>query len=158
MAQHGVDGDPMKRYEREIAELLEKMDDFIPDKAPRRKKRAPNRRIRRLIRLIQSLNITPTTDITPTSLIIASVVLAFLAYLFHDFFRPVAPLASVASVCLLLAALAMSIIRRRRQIQRRWRGRVIELDNYRSGSFFARLRYRWRRIWKNLWQKPGGKY
>jgi hypothetical protein len=147
----------MKRYEREIAELLEKMDDFVPEKAPRRKKRPPKSRIQQWIRFVLSLPFFSSTSImtiTPTSLIVASIILALMGYLLRDLYRPAAPWASMVSVLLLLSALLVSVTRRRRRNQQRWRGRVIEFESYRSASFLSRLHYYWHRILKSLWQNP----
>lgn len=141
----------MKRYEREIAELLEKLDEFIPDDRPRRPKRALGEKIRRLLRALTS------RSASPTSLIIAAFVLAFLAYILREVFRPAAPYASIGSLVLFVAAIISYAIERRRTPEKRWRGRIIEIESRRKHSF-ADLSRHWRRFWHNLWRGPRNRY
>ncbi|MCL5264235.1 MAG: hypothetical protein M1343_03405 [Chloroflexi bacterium] len=142
----------MKKYEREIADLLDKMDKFIPDESPsHRARRSFDRYIRRAMSAIPSWSTIASWDITPTSLMVASIAFAFAAALLSSILRPAAPLASIASVALLLAAIILQALGRRRRPERRWRGRVIDLDDYRRTSAFG-LGYRWRMVWNRFWR------
>ncbi|MBI2952909.1 MAG: hypothetical protein HYY30_01240 [Chloroflexi bacterium] len=145
----------MKRYEREIAELLDKMDEFIPSERPRRSKRGWSRYFAIYAYRLRNwpggiAQIISARSLSSTTLIIACIALALLAYLLRDLFRPAAPFASIASVAFLIAALLQHAIQRRRAPEKRWRGQVIQMESYRRGRFSS-LGYRWHRIWRDLW-------
>ncbi|MBI4321974.1 MAG: hypothetical protein HY675_26070 [Chloroflexi bacterium] len=133
-----------KKYEREILELLEKMDSFVPEesrfeRAGRRLSQLRQHLLRGVSAAIGQLRISPTT------LLVASLMLAILGYGLHGLVAWVASYISAASLALFLAAFAVHIAnRRKRQTQHRWRGRVIELREYRRGHW-PNLRYYWQR-------------
>ncbi|HWO94189.1 MAG TPA: hypothetical protein VNL92_05435 [Dehalococcoidia bacterium] len=114
------------RVEREIEDILRKIDDFPTEAARRRERRgreAPQASLgQRLARRIGR--------ITPAQLMIASMVLVFAGFLIVDPIEAnVAKYMIIAGLILFFSSFVLSFRpARRQQAPKRWRGRVIEPD------------------------------
>jgi hypothetical protein len=139
---------PHDKYEDEIREILNKMDEFVPDGEERQKRRPPTpppwsgwmTRLRRQLNSYDS-----------TSLMAAMVMFALAAWLLRILsLRPLAALAAILSVACLLIAIGLPLISRRYGAQeRRWRGKIIEYEPYRirrSGSSWQLIWWRIKRF------------
>jgi len=136
--------DKHDRYEEEIREILNRMDNFIPEGSqrpvpPRQPSSPPwngwTMNLRRRLYEYDS-----------NSLLVGWVLLALAGALLHRIYPPFGALAALASVgCLLLAILLPMISRDFGVPERRWRGRVIDYQPARIRRPFS-WRYTWWRI------------
>ncbi len=136
--------DKHDKYEDEIREILNRMDNFIPEGSQRN---VPPRRpspppwsgwmtsFRRNIYRYDS-----------NSLLVGWVLLALVAGLMHKIYPPFGALAALASVACLLGAILLPIVSREfGTTERRWRGQVIDYQPARIRRPFS-WRYTWWRI------------
>lgn len=141
---------PPDRYEDEIREILNKMDDFVPDGSekpkPRRKSPPPwsgwSSRFRRQIYTFDSM-----------SFMAAMVILALAAGLFQRIYPPFAGIAAALSAACLVIAIALPMVSRRYGMpERRWRGKIIDYEPYRikrtGGSSWQYLWYRLKKLFR----------
>lgn len=136
---------PRDKYEDEIRDILNKMDDFIPEERHRPKPRKPasppllNRWAANLRRQLYTSN--------SMSLLAGTVIFALAAGLLHRIYPPFGMLAALASVgCLLLAIAVPMVSRRYGQPEKRWRGKVVDYEPYRFRREGASWKYLWWRI------------
>ncbi len=128
-----------KKYEEEIRELLEHMDDFPDDERAGQPDRPPRRtRTRAPIRFPR-----PSWRPTAAHWLLAVFGLAVLGYILSRYHSPFAPYVSLVSFLLLLAGLVLALLRRRPRVHagpRYWRGQIIELPRRRWWRFWVRNR------------------
>lgn len=137
---------PKDRYEDEIRDLLNRMDNFIPDDGETRNRPRPRpsksggsgdwmNNLRRKLYGYSS-----------ETLLVAWVVTALAAGLLHKIYPPFGALAAIISVGCLLAAILLPVLSRNYgRPERRWRGRVIDTEPVRIRRPFS-WRYTWWRI------------
>jgi hypothetical protein len=134
---------PKDRYEDEIRDLLNHMDNFIPDEGETRNRPRP--------RPSRSGNSGSWMNnfrrklygYSSETFLVAWVVLALLAAVLHKIYPPFGAIAAILSVGCLLAALFLPMISRSYgQPERRWRGRVID-----TNPTPIRRPFSWRYVW-----------
>lgn len=111
-----------QRYQREIEEILDKVNDGVPDggKPRRSKRKSAQPQAPRRARSASGLSLSPSR------LVMAGVVLLIVAFAFNATGLAYAgPLAWVG-IGLFIAAYVMFFTRPRRIVERRWRGQSIE--------------------------------
>jgi hypothetical protein len=140
--------DKMDKYEEEIRDILNRMDTFIPEgsKEPPKlnKFRDPAQQGQQssggtwsgdLRRKVYSYN--------STSFMVGTIVFAISAAILGRVFPSLGMIAALlAVVCLLLAILLPIISRSYGRPEKRWRGKVVELDSYRATPSPS-----WRQAW-----------
>jgi hypothetical protein len=136
--------DKHEKYEDEIREILNRMDNFIPEGSqrsvpPRRPSPPPwSGWTTNLRRRLYGYN--------STSFLVGWVLLALAAGLLHKIYSPFGALAALASVGCLLAAILLPMISREFGTpEHRWRGRTIDYQPARIRRPFS-WRYTWWRI------------
>lgn len=134
----------MKRYEREIEEILQKIVDFPSDSNARRRAKRPGlwSQIRHRIPPI-------SLSFTTNNLTVAAVILTILGFALHDYAPRVAPLASMAAVVLFVAIIYQSFQHRRTRYEKRWRGQVIQFPS-KQRTPWNELRFRLTILWRSL--------
>ena len=131
---------PRDKYEDEIREILNRMDNFVPEggqrERPRRQAPPPwSHWMSDLRRRLYGYN--------STSFLVGFIMLALAAGLLHRIYAPFGLLTALLSVGCLVAALVLPFFSQRYgRPEQRWRGRIIELDSYRPRQPFS-----WRRTW-----------
>jgi hypothetical protein len=111
-----------QKYEREIEEILVRMDDY----RPRRREPFSRRLARTLVRWWRQLKL-PGISVTPAVLMIASLVLVLLSYPVGWVLPQVAgPMATVSLVLLVIGLVMAFLMRGRRGGKPKWRGRDID--------------------------------
>ncbi len=134
--------DKHEKYEDEIRDILNRMDNFIPE-GSQRKKQPPRpspwdswwRDFRRKLHGYSS-----------NSLLVGWVLLALGAALMHKIYPPFGMLMALASVACLLGAIFLPMISRQYGMpERRWRGQLIDYQPSRIRRPFS-WRYYWWRI------------
>lgn len=136
---------PKDKYEDEIRDILNRMDDFIPEgeaKPPPRPRPQPSsprsswgNDLRRQLQGYSS-----------TSLLAGFVLFALAAGILSKIYGPFGMLAALLSVGCLIAAIALPLFSRHYgRPEQRWRGRIIELDSYRPQQPSS-LQRAWRRV------------
>ena len=136
-----------QRYEREIEEILRRMNVASLDRAAQR--RAVGRSWERLFQAL----IQAASAVQPSHLMVAGIVLAMMSYLLGRLMPGVVSWLGLLSLLLFVGAIALSVLRnsRRSRFHPGWRGRTLEVE--RGGAFWAswvrryrewRLRRRWR--------------
>jgi hypothetical protein len=139
---------PHDRYEDEIRDILNKMDEFVPDGEDRPKRRPPTpppwsgwvTKLRRQLSTYDS-----------TALMAAMIVLALGGALLHRIYPPFGVIAAILSVACLLLAIGLPIFSRRYgTTERRWRGNIIDYEPYRIRRSGSSWQYIWWRIKKFL--------
>jgi hypothetical protein len=114
-----------QKYEREIDEILRRMDTFLPaESLPRRLRRRGRAALDAL-----GQRFAGRVSISPTNLMLAGLVLAFLGYLLRTFVPSVSAPISLVALAFFVGALALSISRSRRNPRMGWRGRSIEYSS-----------------------------
>lgn len=132
---------PNEKYEDEIRDILNRMDKFIPDEGAQRRppQSQPNPWavwLSGVRRRLYSYN--------STQLLVSWVMLALAAGLLRKVYPPFGVMAAVLSVACLLGAILLPMLSRQYgQPERRWRGRIIDVQQP------ARLRrpFSWRYTW-----------
>jgi len=135
----------MKRYEREIEEILQKIVDFPSENSVRRTRRPKRSFLDRVRAGIPAVSPTLTTG----NLTFGAILLAILGFALRDFAPSVAPLASMAAVALFVAVIVESLFRRRPRYEKRWRGQVIEFPRKKLAPW-NELRFRITILWRSL--------
>lgn len=136
--------DKHDKYEDEIREILNRIDNFIPEGGqrrvpPRQPRPAPwsgwMASFRRQLYSYSS-----------TQFLVGWVLLALLAGLLHKVYPPFGMMAAIGSVACLLAAILLPMLSRQYgRSERRWRGRVVDYEPIRLRQPFS-WRYMWWRI------------
>jgi hypothetical protein len=139
--------DKMDKYEEEIRDILNRMDSFIPEgsKEPPKlnKYREPSSGQKssggswsgNFRRNLYSYN--------STSFMVGTIVFAISAAILGRIYPPFGMIAALLAVgCLLIAILLPIISRSYGQPEKRWRGKVVELDSYRATPSPS-----WRQTW-----------
>lgn len=138
---------PHDRYEDEIREILNKMDEFVPDgeeRPKRRRQKTPSRWSSWMTKLRRQLN-----GYDSTAYMAAMIVLALAAGLLHRIYPPFGAIAAILSVACLLMAIGLPILSRRYgTAERRWRGKIIDYEPYRIRRSGSSWQYIWWRIKK----------
>lgn len=135
---------PNEKYEDEIRNILNRMDNFIPDenaaqRPPQRQPSSPNPWVIWLNGLRRQLY-----GYNSTSLLVGWVMFALAAGILHKVYQPFGVIAAVLSVTCLLGAILLPLLSRQYgQPERRWRGRVVDFQQP------ARMRrpFSWRYTW-----------
>lgn len=129
---------PKDRVQREIEEILDKLDTFVPEERFTAKMRARRREQAEQARTGPTLwqrVARPFTQITLGHLLIAGIVLFAISYLFDDQLGSIAVWMTVAGVVLAGSAFIISVVNggntrlrvsKGGKVQKRWRGQVIE--------------------------------
>lgn len=135
---------PNEKYEDEIREILNRMDQFIPDEgsSSRQREREPAPRSDWTADLRRKLY-----GYSSTSYLVAFVLLALLAGILRKIYPPFGMMAALLSVACLLAAIALPLLSSRYgRPERRWRGRIIDDREPRPIRRPFSWRYTWWRI------------
>lgn len=135
---------PHDRYEDEIRDILNKMDEFVPDgeEKPKPRPQTPPPWSGWMDRLKRQLY-----GHDSTTYMAATVVLALLAGLLHRVYPPFGSIAAILSVACLLLAIGLPLISRRYGTpERRWRGKIIDYEPYRIKRSGSAWQYLWWRI------------
>lgn len=135
-----------QKYEREIDEILRRMDTFLPRERPHL------RAWRHLRRWLGSLRFVSSLQITPSHLMVAGLVLAMLSYLLRAVLPSLAAPASLIAVALFVGAIGLSIARGRRRRAPNWRGRTIDYSRG-DGLLWDSWLRRWRE-WRRTRRGP----
>lgn len=145
--------EPADKVQREIEELLEKLDNFVPEERLRTKIRARRKQARRpertgpspLQRMTHQLG-----RITLGQVMIAGLILLAVSFLFDGPLGAAAFWVTLAGIILTAGAFILSVVNGRGarstisgRVQRRWRGQVIE---YGDPTTVERVRSWWRRM------------
>lgn len=133
---------PNDKYEDEIRDILNRMDRFIPEDDPRgrRRQQPPPKRPQSdwLVEVRRKL-----ATYNSTSYLVGTIVFALVAGILHRIYPPFGMIAALLSVGCLLAAIVLPMLSRSYgRPEQRWRGRVIELSDYRPRQPFS-----WRLTW-----------
>jgi len=135
-----------QKYEREINEILRRMDTYLP--------REPlHRRVRR--RVGSWLGVWRPwlgVRITPSHLMVAGLVFAMLSYLLRAFLPSLTAPAGLLALALFVGAIALSIAQSRRRRPASWRGRTIDYSPNEGLLWEGWLR-RWRE-WRRTRRGP----
>ncbi|OGO04243.1 MAG: hypothetical protein A2Y60_07115 [Chloroflexi bacterium RBG_13_54_9] len=128
-----------RRYEREIEELLAKMEEFLPEEAP------PRRRARTTL---GSDNFGKAFSswwqrLSAPQLMLVSFLLVAVAFFLRFFAPTVAYFVGISGAFLFVFAFALSFLKKPPPLEKRWRGQVIELPQ--RGSGLSRWLSRWLR-------------
>jgi di/tricarboxylate transporter len=137
---------PHDKYEDEIRDILNKMDDFVPDgeDRPRPRPKAPPPWSGWVARMRLRLN-----GYDSTTFMAAMVMLALGGWLLHKIYPPFGAIAALGSVACLLIAIGLPMISRRYgTTETRWRGKVIDYEPYRIRRSGSTWQYVWWRIKK----------
>jgi hypothetical protein len=141
--------DKPNKYEEEIRDILNRMDSFIPEgsKEPPKlnKYRDPEQQRSSganwsgdLRRKVYSYN--------STSFMVGTIVFAISAAILGRIYPPIGMIAALLAVaCLLMAILLPIVARTYGRPEKRWRGKVVELDSYRASPSPS-----WRQAWWRL--------
>ena len=141
---------PPDKYEDEIREILNKMDDFVPDgeERPKPRRQTPPPwsswmgRFRKQIYTYDSM-----------TFMAAMVVFALAAGLLQRIYPPFAGIAAALGVTCLVIAIGLPMVSRRYgTTERRWRGKIIDYEPYRikrtGGSSWQYLWYRIKKFFR----------
>lgn len=134
--------DKMDKYEEEIRDILNRMDDFIPEGSSRQEPKPQKRQqpkgggwtldFRRRLYTYNS-----------SSFLMGTVLFAIAAAILTKVYQPFGMIAALLSVgCLLIAITLPMISRGYGRPEKRWRGRLIEMDSYRANPSPS-----WRQAW-----------
>ena len=108
-----------QKYEREIDEILRRMDSTLPHEQPHRRL---YRRIRRRLTGLQ----LPTLHVTPSALMVAALLLALLSYVLRAFLPSLTAPAGLLALGAFVGAIVLSVAQNRRRRPSGWRGRPID--------------------------------
>ncbi len=142
---------PPDKYEDEIREILNRMDNFVPDgnEGPRPlRKQQPlpwsgwSSQFRRKVYTLNS-----------TSVLASMVGLALVAAIMMRIYPPFAAIAATLSLACLVLAIALPMVSRRYGMpEKRWRGKVIDYEPYRikrsGGSSWQMLLWQLKRFFR----------
>lgn len=145
--------EPADKVQREIEELLEKLDNFVPEERLRTKIRARRKQARRPERTgpgpLQRMS-HQFGRITLGQVMIAGLILLAVSFLFDGPLGAAAFWLTLAGIILTAGAFVLSVVNGRGarstisgRVQRRWRGQVIE---YGEPTTVERVRSWWRRM------------
>jgi hypothetical protein len=132
---------PNDKYEDEIRDILNRMDNFVPDEKQTRRPPPPRQPNSLSVWMAKLTRQASAYD--STSLLIWWIVLALGAGILARIYPPLGAMAALASVACLLGAILLPMISRRYgRPERRWRGRIIDYQP-------ARIRrpLTWRYVW-----------
>ena len=133
---------PNDRYEDEIREILNRMDNFIPEEGITRRQSRSDPLAGWLAGLKRKLYSYDTN-----SLLVGWVMLALAAAILHKIFPFFGVIAAVLSVACLLGAIFIPMLARRYgRPERRWRGRVVDYQQPTRMRRPFSWRYTWWRI------------
>jgi hypothetical protein len=127
------------RIEREIEEILTRLDEFVPDESRMRRLR---RRARAALQAVWDEVRHRTRGITAGHVVLASVVVLLVAFFLRGSFPTFFRIATWVAVGALFAAIFFSIRPVRRQSTRYWRGQPVDV---RRPGLLTRLRWWLRR-------------
>ncbi|MFN8555959.1 MAG: hypothetical protein U0531_00915 [Dehalococcoidia bacterium] len=128
------------RIEREIEEILTRLDEFVPDE---RRMARVRRRVGAVLAALGAWTGGLTRRISGGYVVLAACVVLVLAFFLHSSFPTFAKWATYAGLAVVFTALVLSIRPpRRRSSARYWRGQPVELTR---PSPLMRLRMWWRR-------------
>lgn len=129
----------MTRYEKEIKDILEKIEDFLPPgQEPSEKRKQPGI-LDGLKRRIAGIRLT----FSPGQIFVTGLVLVTMAFILSFFSRGLTIYVGLAGGLLMALAYVLFLLgKQTRRQEKRWRGRIIDLEERRQGSW----RYYWWRI------------
>lgn len=129
-----------QKYEREIDEILRRMDAFLPS----RPSTPPHRRLWwRLRGWVSGRSPRLGVRATPSSLMVAGLVIALTGYVLGRLAPSLSAPLSILALALFVGALALSIARNRRRRPAGWRGRPLDYQTG-GGLIWAGWLRRWR--------------
>jgi hypothetical protein len=131
------------RYQKEIEEILEKVNDDTEQRVvtnPVRRKFSAHRAVNaRNVNTSRSLSLSPLNS---KKLLLAGLSMMLLGVFLNGMNSVFAPWALWGSILLLSLSYTTHFIKKKRRVQKRWRGEVIDDSN--SGIPFT---------WKDLWRR-----
>jgi VIT1/CCC1 family predicted Fe2+/Mn2+ transporter len=119
------------KIEREVEEILRKLDKFVPEEG--RLVRARRRLGRAASGLLHTLRVR-LARISLGQVMLASLILVVVAFFFRSASPTLARWAIIAGLILFFTAFVLSLLGGRSRYERRWRGRVIDLSEPSLGS------------------------
>ncbi|MGI5835816.1 MAG: hypothetical protein ACOX87_04900 [Chloroflexota bacterium] len=136
---------PNEKYEDEIRNILNRMDQFIPEEntGPRQQQRRPNSSSNPWAIWLTGVK-RQLYGYNSTSLLVGWVMFALAAGILHKVYQPFGVIAAVLSVACLMGAILLPMLSRRYgQPEHRWRGRVIDYQQ----PIRLRRPFSWRYTW-----------
>jgi hypothetical protein len=154
-----MSGNEPDKLQREIEELLDRLDNFVPEERFVEKIRTRRKQQRRRERALHEAREGPTvvtrvrrrlSQISLGQLMLAGLACLLVAWLFHDALGGWATWVTLAGIVLTLTAFVASVVMGAgarstiggKRVEKRWRGQVIE---YSEPSAFERVRGWFRR-------------
>ncbi len=117
---------PDDRIQREIEDILSRLDDFVPEK---RRGRRIRRRSSGAAAAFGRAILEPIASISLSQVMLAALALIVIAFLGMRIRLPFAFWVFVAALILFLTSFALSFFSRSSpKVEKRWRGRAIDLD------------------------------
>jgi len=126
-----------RRYEREIEELLEQMDDFLPEKSPLGRRQT---QFTLWLGYFGQVILSWCRRVSSQQLMLISFLLIAVAFFLRLVAPPVAYFVVILGAFLLVFAFALSFLKGKNSAERRWRGKVVELPQGRTqlGKWLSR--------------------
>jgi hypothetical protein len=119
------------KIEREVEEILRKLDKFVPEEG--RLVRARRRLGQATSDLLHTLG-ARLSRISPGQMMLASLVLVVVAFLFRSASPVLARWVIIGGLILFCTAFILSLVAGRSRYEKRWRGQVIDLSEPSLGS------------------------
>jgi len=119
------------KIEREVEEILRKLDKFVPEES--RLARARRRLRQAASGLLHSLRVR-LSRISPGQVMLASLILVVVAFFFRSASPVLARWVIIGGLILFCTAFVLSLLGGRSRYERRWRGQVIDLSEPSLGS------------------------
>ena len=119
------------KIEREVEEILRKLDRFVPEEGRLARTR------RRLVQAVSDFSHALMVRLSRVSLghlMLVSLVLVVLAFFFRSASPTLARWVIIGGLILFFGAFVLSLLGGRSQYERRWRGQVIDLSEPSLGS------------------------
>ncbi|MCL5959709.1 MAG: hypothetical protein M1358_10430 [Chloroflexi bacterium] len=146
----------MKRYEREIEEILQKIVDFPADGEARRRamRRSPSLWSRARHRLCSVRPMSIASNLASnlrigSNLVVAAIAMTILGFALREYAPRLAPFVSLLAVALFVMVFFRSFQRRRPRYEKRWRGEIIEFPRKKTNPW-TDLRFSLTIMWRNF--------
>ncbi len=111
------------QLQREIEEILDRLDDFIPEEKSRSGLRT---RVGSAVHAFMARLGALLTHASLGYLLVISLILVFMAFVFRS--SPIGQYAMIAGLALLGLTIGLSFVIHRRRPDKRWRGQVVDLS------------------------------
>jgi VIT1/CCC1 family predicted Fe2+/Mn2+ transporter len=119
------------KIEREVEEILRKLDKFVPEESRLARVR---RRLRQAASDLLHTVLARLSRVSLGQVMLASLILVVVAFFFRAASPTLARWAIIGGLILFLTAFVLSLLGGRSRYERRWRGQVIDLSEPSLGS------------------------